>query len=310
MSEKIDITLDGVTPFLLQDSNVRGRVVRLSASLNQTLSQHDYPDVVSHILGEAVLVVSMLSSNLKHQGVFTLQARGDGALSMLVADGVFGGDIRGYAGFEAEAIADFESAKKPPALHALMGQGHLAITLDMGAQDRYQGVVGMEGGSIAEAIKHYFTQSQQIDVELHTALEKRDGTWRGAAIMIERLPDGVLPMDKKAAEDIQAVGEEEWRNAYSLLNTVKAEELLDYEGLSVEEMLYRIYHESGVVLHDASAVMHGCRCSREKVENALRTIAKEEVETLKLPDGTIEVTCEFCSKKELFDELEIARLYQ
>lgn len=300
---------DHVIPFLIHESNVRGRVVRTTKVIDQILSQHDYPERVSKILGEALLIVSMLASNLKHHGVFTLQARGDGALNLLVVDALYGGELRGYAGFDKEAIAKMQD-KDVVSLQDVMGQGHLAITLDMGKDDRYQGVVGLEGETIGDAIQHYFTQSQQVDVSLHTALEKRDGTWRAGALMIERLPDGVLPMNKDAAQDVQEIGEEEWRNAYSLLSTLKDEELLDFEGLSVEKMLYRLYNEAGVVMHDEQPVSRGCRCSREKVENALRTIAKEEIESLKLPSGLVEVTCEFCSKTETFDELQIARLYQ
>lgn len=300
---------DTVIPFLIHESNVRGRVVRMDETIEQILSQHDYPELVSKLLAEALLIVSLLASNLKGHGIFTLQARGDGAVNMLVADCMYGGELRGYAGFD-EAAVEALSEKEALTLNDLMGQGHMAVTLDMGKDDRYQGVVALEGENISEAIKHYFTQSQQVDVALHCATEQKNEQWRAGAVMIERLPDGVLPMNKDVAQDIQEIGEEEWRNAYSLLSTLKDEELLDFEGLSPEQMLFRLYNENGVIMHEPSAMTHGCRCSREKVEDALRTITKDEIETLKLDDGTVEVTCEFCSKAESFDELQIARLYQ
>ncbi len=301
---------NAITPFLIHQSNVRGRMVRMQDTLDTILTTHDYPEQVSQLLGEGLMIVAMLASNLKHNGVFTLQARGDGPIGMVVADAVFGGGLRGYAAFDDTKLSALLSEEETPSLAQLMGQGHLAITLDAGGKNqRYQGVVGLEGTSISEAITHYFTQSQQIDVKFHIALGRDKATWRGGAMMIERLPEGVLPMDRDAVDDIQEVGEEEWRAAYSMMHTLSDEELIDIE-LSPAELLYRLYNADGVWVHDALPLHHECRCSRGKVESALRTIARNEIEALKREDGLLSVVCEFCKSEELFDELQLERLYK
>ena len=298
---------DAVTPFMLHESNVRGRLVRLSEVVNTVLSRHEYPVAVSRLLAEALALAAMLGSNLKGGGIFTLQARGEGAVRMLVVDATHGGELRGYAAYDEDAaLSDAEDAT----LSALFGAGYLAVTLDMGQGDPYQGVVALEGANLCDALTHYFTQSQQVDIAVKVAVEhdEADG-WRAGGMMIERMPDGVLPLDMRAVEVLQEAGEEEWRAGLSMMQTLKAEELLD-DALSSAELLYRLYNMDGVWVHDPSSWHVGCLCSREKVESALRFIARDDMEDMKLDDGSVEVTCQFCNQSEVFDEMQIERLYK
>ena len=158
---------DSLTPFMINELPVRGRVVRLGAVVDQILSRHNYPEAVSRALAETLVIAGMLASNLKHQGVFTIQVQAKGAVTLLVVDAVFGGALRGYAQFDESKVA---ALPKNSDLQDMFGEGHLAITLDTGeGAQRYQGIVPLEGDSVCDAVSRYFTQSQQMDISLKLA---------------------------------------------------------------------------------------------------------------------------------------------
>lgn len=287
---------DRIVPFLLNGKPVRGRVVRLSDSVHQVLSQHAYPPLISSLLAETMAMAAILSSSLKQDGIFTVQIQSKGPLSLLVVDATHEGHLRGYAQFDETALP------KEKCLDVLCQEGYMAITLDMGPKSqRYQGVVPLEGASVAETMQHYFTQSQQLDIQCKLAVGQHyvDGEpkWMAGGIYVE-----------KVAEDAgqEARSEEAWREASILLQTVKDSELLD-PSLSSEQLLYRLFHEEGVWVYDASPVTAQCRCNRYKIKQALCGFEQAALEEMAV-NGSIVADCQFCGRKEIFalNELVVA----
>lgn len=286
---------DKLTPFLLHGSDVRGRFVRLGATLDEILTRHDYPESVTRLLAEVLLVTAMLSSNLKHEGIVTLQMKGKGAVRMLVADAVYGGVIRGYAELAEGAAKDIASLRAPNPRALLSDESYLAVTLDIEEGQRYQGVVELEGDSLTDALNAYFRNSQQLDVAFKLAVGKQDGKWLAGGAMIERLP---------AENGDSEEASEAWHYAKVMLQTLKDDELLD-ESLDADELLYRLYHEQGVVAYDAKPISTACRCSRERIYNLLMSMPEED-RRYALVDGKVSVHCQFCNTSQEFAPSELS----
>lgn len=278
---------DVLTPFMLEGGAVRGRVVRLGAVADTILGRYDYPPHVARMLGELLLAAAMLSSNLKQQGIFTLQVRGNGLVPLMVVDAMYGGALRGYAEVKPEAqdalraIADYNPRH-------MVGEGaYMAITLDPGENmERYQGIVALEGDSIAEALMAYFTNSEQLAASVQMTVEHHAG-WNAAGLMIERLPS--------APDDANA--QNMWDYARAVGHTVTSAELLDPR-LDAPALLYRLFHEEGVWVYDPHFFSVGCRCSRERIVSLLSGM-KEEDRKHMVVDGRIDVHCQFCNKSEI-----------
>lgn len=298
---------DMIQPFMLHKSSVRGRMVRLCPTIDSILSRHENPAPVNRLLGEMLTLAAMLSSNLPERGILTLQAKGNGPVRFLVVDAVHGGGLRGYADLDesgAEAIHALEAEERELSLTDLMGTGYLAITLDMGHGDPYQGIVPLEGETLSEAMAHYFTQSQQLDVLFRLRIDRRKGTdgsahWAAGGIMLERMPQegGVAAETKESPED-DLKG---WAYNALLVDTATQEELLDPH-LAPSALLYRLFNEGGVWIHDTLPVSANCRCSRQKISSVLTSMGAEAIEEMKV-DGVITVTCQFCNKAEVFTEV-------
>ncbi len=314
---------DFLQPFTLNNSSIRGRVVRLGSVIDVILNNHKNHDIVNKLLGELIVLSAMLSANLAKNGLLTVQLKGDGAISLLVADAVYGGSVRGYActreetGDELIRKLAIEKAEDKITLNDLMGKGYLAITLDTGNGKPYQGIVEIEGNSLSDSIKKYFTNSEQIDVAIKGFVNKRereDGTsrWRAGGVMIERLPD-YGGKDKSNNSDIElakntdnASSAGEWEYSEILLNTISEDEMLDIH-LAPSALLYRLFNEKGVWVDDKSDIVFNCRCSRQKVKNMLASMDSESIEYMKI-DGVIEVVCQFCKVAEIFNDKDLKKL--
>ncbi|GLK74410.1 Hsp33 family molecular chaperone [Ancylobacter dichloromethanicus] len=313
---------DRITPFHIDGLDVRGRVVRLGASLDAVLAHHDYPPAVKRLLGEAVALTVLLGSTLKIEGRFILQTRTDGPVDLLVVDFSAPQDVRAYARFDAERLDAMRGALPAGAgfdSGALLGHGHLAMTIDQGLSvNRYQGVVALEGGGLEAAAHQYFTQSEQIPtrVRLAVAEEMRPGgapsSWRAGGLMVQFLPtEGgrVRPVDlppgdaPEGTEIPEAQEDDAWVETLSLMGTLEDVELVDAE-LSSERLLFRLFHERGVRVFDAGSVVAKCSCSRDRVMNVLASFTREERTSL-VEDGKIAVTCEFCGRTYDFKAEEI-----
>jgi molecular chaperone Hsp33 len=294
---------DLVMPFEVKPLGARGRVVRLGPVIDDILNRHDYPAVVSAVLAEAVALTAMLGATLKFHGKFILQTKTDGPVDMIVADFVSPGGIRGYARFNAVAVAALDR----PTQAQLLGKGYLAMTVDQGQDmDRYQGIVPLDGGTLAEAADTYFRQSEQIPTRLRLAagpLLARGAPkakWRAGAILVQYLPQdgGHRPVDLPPGDAPEGIATEvaeddDWTKAKLLLDTVEDHELLD-PTLGTEDLLYRLYHEDGVTVYPAAQLVRHCTCSHATVETMLRGFPVQDQNDM-IVDGEIKVTCEFCS---------------
>lgn len=302
---------DLVQPFMLESSGFRGDVARLGSVVERIVTQHDYPDPLAALLGEMLTLTALLAHRIKFDGVFTLQVKGDGAVAFMVADMTSAGDLRGYAGFDRNRLEKMLSGAGPDGgarrapVRALLGEGHLACTVDQGPEtERYQGIVALDGESLADCLQHYFRQSEQIQTGLVLAAGKVDSLWRSAGLILQRLPDaGVKAQGPKAREtelkDPEFQDGDAWRRAMILLASCGAKELLD-PGLAVNDLLYRLFHQEGVRVFRRRGLTARCHCSRERLEQTLRSMPRARIEDLAV-GGEIVVTCEFCNRSYAFD---------
>lgn len=289
-------THDYLIPFLRETEGARGRLVRLHGVADTILSRYDYPAPVARLLGELLLVASMLSSNLKQDGIFTIQLRGNGPVPLVVVDAAFGGQLRGFAEVKPDAVLN-QPTYRPAEL--LGEDGYLAITLDPGeGMQRYQGVVALDGDSIVDAFMHYFTYSQQLDVLFNLAVEHREGGWVAGGFMLERMPG-----EGGGHSQPTETQEEGWRTSLALAGTLKQAELLD-PLLEGETLLYQLFHEDGVVVYPPHALRSGCRCSRERILNLLVSMPIEDRADM-VVDGEISVHCQFCNSTEKFSPQDV-----
>jgi molecular chaperone Hsp33 len=309
-------TDDIVLPFQIEPSGLRGRLVRLGASVDTVLRQHDYPRAVATTLAEMVAMSAALSATLKYEGVFTLQVKGDGAVRLMVTDVTTDGGIRGYAQFDTDKVAALGDG--PLSVPRLFGAGYLAFTVDQGQNtERYQGIVELTGSTLAECVHHYFRQSEQFQAGLKVAAQERVDaqgrrSWRAGALMVQRLPPENAQGSDEGREathrvDLLAEDQEEgWLRALTLAASATSAELVD-PGLPAWKLVDRLFLIEGVKIYRPTEVAPRCRCSRERVANVLRSLPDDDFEHLKV-DGRVEVRCEFCNAMHLFDEEDLAAL--
>ena len=299
---------DLLQPFLIDARSIRGRLVRLGPSLDTILSSHDYPEAVGLCLAEAMALAATLAGALKFTGIFTLQIQSEGAISLLVADVTSGGDLRGYARFDADklAAAEADASLADQPVQRYLGKGFLAFTVDQGADtERYQGIVELTGQSLEECAKLYFQQSEQLETATLLASRPPQGKagWQAAALMIQRMPLGPTSPILTAEE-----ADESWNRAVILMSSTKEEELFD-PNLAATALLHRLYHAEQLELHEPRVLRMRCRCSAERVATTLRSFPRAEMDELKDENGHIVVTCEYCKSSYSFAEGDLDRLY-
>ena len=311
---------DIVLPFEVAKLDLRGRVVRLGPVVDEILARHAYPQPVAKLLGEAVVLTVMLGSALKIEGRFILQTQGDGPVRMLVVDFIAPDKVRACARFDKDRVAAAIAVGKSDA-GALLGKGHLAMTIDQGPDtSRYQGLVALDGGTLEDAAHEYFLRSEQIPtrVRLAVAEELRAGAggashrWRAGGIMLQFLPKSperariadLHPGDAPEGTQVHTVAEDEaWQEGRALVSTVEDVELID-PALSSERLVYRLFHEPGVRVFRAVEVRAECSCSRDSVEAMLKSFSQDDRDHM-VEDGKISVTCEFCSATYVFAPGEV-----
>lgn len=284
--------------FQIEGLDVRGRLVRLGPELGRVLAAHGYPQAVAEMLAETLTLGAVLSSALKYDGLFTLQVQSDGPISLMVADLTSQGAMRGYARFDAGRVADAAARSGAP-VPRLLGNGHLAFTVDQGAgTERYQGIAALDGATLSECAHHYFRHSEQLDTAIFLAARVENGdAARSGALMVQR-----MPLQHMADE---AEAEDGWRRAVAILASLTADELLD-PALDPQRLLFRLYHEDGVRAWEPHALRHQCRCSRDKVARTLKSFPREEVV---MDDGGAHVVCEFCKAQYAFSPADLDALY-
>ncbi|MCP4933445.1 MAG: Hsp33 family molecular chaperone [bacterium] len=317
---------DHVLPFRIEHLEVSGRLVRLGPAIDDILTRHTYPDRVSQVLGQALLLVAMFGSMIKDRQStqpkqpgtkpterFILQTQSDGAINLIVADYVHPGHLRGYARFNEDLINELTDDELDA---RLLGKGHLAMTIDRGSDtDRYQGIVSLEDEGpnigLSGAANQYFQQSEQLPTYIRLAMakhfdamgentnnESQDWHWRGGALMIQKLTStgGHKTSDQVAHEQLlDANDDESWNRTHILSQSIKDHELLD-PVLSSTDLLYRLYHQDGVRIFDVLNIGASCSCSLKGVENMLAGFTKSERKDMVKDDGKVHITCEFCNR--------------
>jgi molecular chaperone Hsp33 len=283
-------TDDVIQPFQLDPFALRGRLVRLGPAVDRILSQHDYPEPVAALLGEAITLAVLLAGALKYDGVFTLQTKGDGPVRLLVADVKTDGAVRGYAQYDATRLGEIAAPTDNPSVPRLLGAGYIAFTVDQGDDtERYQGIVEITGATLAECAQHYFRQSEQIQAGLKLAVARsgEGGAWRAGGLMLQRVP----PEGGHAliADDV----EDAWRRVMVLMSSATASELVAPD-LPPRRLLWRLFHDDGVRVYETHPVEARCRCSRERVAGILRSFPAEDIDDMR-KDPVTTVTCEFCN---------------
>src|SRR3982075_569003 len=295
---------DAVLPFEVSSLDLRGRLTRLGPALDDVLTRHDYPAPVGKLLGEAIVLTTLLGSSLKFDGRFILQTQTDGPVSFLIVDFQAPDRLRAYARFDATRLKNGQDSA------ALLGKGHLAMTIDQGPDmSRYQGLVALEGGNLEDAAHEYFLRSEQIPTRVRLAVgeEWRGGEgpkhrWRAGGMLLQFLPKAperarqadLHPGDAPEGSVTHTVEDDDaWIEGQSLISTVEDIELIDPD-LSGERLLYRLFHERGVRVFPPLPLRAQCSCSREAVAAMLESFAaKDRADMVK--DGRVVVTCEFCS---------------
>jgi molecular chaperone Hsp33 len=296
---------DLIQPFRIENLGVRGRLVRLGPAVSSILGPHGYPDPVARLMGEMLALTAVLASALKFDGVFKVQVQGDGPLSLMVADITSGGDLRGYARYDAGGVAAAGDVAGAP-VPRLLGAGRLAVTVDHGANaQQHQGMTELTGRSLADCAHTYFRQSESLETAIVLAAAPGGGAARAAALMVQR-PRSGDGADWTGDGDLPDDPEDDWRRAVVLTSSVTTAELLD-GALPQAHLLYRMYHEDGVRLFRPRPVRHACRCSRAKVAAALGRFPATDLDSM-VEDGRITVTCEFCKTEYRFSREALANL--
>jgi molecular chaperone Hsp33 len=285
-----ELTTDVALGVAIPARNARGRIARLGPVVDAVLANHDYPPVIERLLAEALVLTALLGSLLKEpEGQITLQAQTEsGIVDLLVCD-YLSGDLRGYIRHDPERLAE---AGPNPSLFALFGRGYLAITFDHPTMDeRYQGIVPLEGDSLAQAAQSFFAQSEQIPSIVRLAVEKRDGRWIAGGLLFQHLPEGEEGRDRLHTR----LDHPDWPHVAILAGSVKPEELTD-PSLPLDDLLWRLFHEEDEVRTlGAIPLRRGCRCDPDYVRSVLARFPAEEREAMVGEDGLIRVDCQFCS---------------
>jgi molecular chaperone Hsp33 len=311
---------DTVLPFSVEALDLRGRVVRLGPAVDAILRSHAYPAPVAKLLGEAIALTVLLGSVLKFEGRFILQTQTSGPVSMLVVDFRTPGSVRACARFDNDAVAAAIAAGKHDG-GALLGRGHLAMTIDQGPEmSRYQGLVALEGKDLEHAAHEYFLRSEQIPTRVRLAVGEEvsagaDGAchcWRAGGLVLQFLPKDprrvqqpdLDPGDAPPGIEAPVFDEDDaWVEGRALVATISDLELID-PAVSAEQLVYRLFHERGVRVFRSRPLSARCSCSRGGVTAMLKNFSQDDRDHM-VENGVITVTCEFCSSTYVFDPDEV-----
>lgn len=296
MSDFILPDSDFVANFQINERPVRGRAVRMGVgSASPILHRHNYPDSLARILGETITLAAIVGASLKFDGRLLVQAEGDGPVSMLVGEYRSDGGVRGYARFDAERWAHLDKVNKGgaphmPQLFGPNGRLGLIIIQDNPAVQPYQGIVPLQKGTLAECAEDYFNMSEQIPTRIKLAVAELER--KGEAS--EWITGGMM-VQKIAADDSRGDTEDAWREAEALFGTLTDNELADPD-LPMEQLLYRLFHEQGVRVEDATRLADECTCNQERLQTTLEQMPDESLREMVEDDGTLSIDCQFCNR--------------
>ena len=281
-----------VIPFQLGNNSVRGNIVRLQTVVSDIVKRHKYPTNVERLFADTLTITACLGSRMKHDGVFTIQAKGTGDVHTLFSDVTRDGFLRGYVGLNA----GFKSVDSN--LNSLMGSGHISFTLDQGKYTkRYQGIVSLEEPNMSKTTELYFNNSEQLETKFLTFnfydidISNRKKLFSAGLIMLQKFP-------VKSSFD-EENNEEVWQNSLNFLSTLGKEEFLS-TNLTSEEILYRLFNELEITIYNEIIIQDQCRCSDEKIKFAIKNLSKKELKEIADENGNVRVVCEFCKTERIF----------
>ncbi|NMP28453.1 Hsp33 family molecular chaperone HslO [Rahnella sp. SAP-1] len=276
---------DQLHRYLFNHHAVRGELVSLSETYQQIVAGHDYPAEVRNLLGEMLVATSLLTATLKFDGDITVQLQGDGPLKLAVINGNNLQEMRGVARLQGEIAPD-------SSLKQMIGSGYMVITISPTEGERYQGVVGLEGETLAECLEDYFMRSEQLPTRIFIRTGESQGKPAAGGMLLQVLP-------------AQETDGEEFSHLTQLTTTIKAEELFT---LPANEVLYRLYHQEEVTLYEPQDVSFKCTCSRQRCADALLTLPDAEVTEMLEEDGKIDMHCDYCGSDYSFDAMDMAAI--
>lgn len=292
---------DQLKKYLTEDRSVRVQAVRLSDTWKAVQANHDYPPAITDLLGELVAASTLLAANIKFDGSLVLQIQGDGPIALLVvecrADLSLRATVKMREGHDVPAHGDMQSLLNPG------GNGRFIVVLDprnkVPGQQAYQGIVPLEGDTVAQALQHYMKASEQLDTRLWLAADGQ----HAAGLLLQRLPvhgGGDNPLLSAEAAD------ESWERALALASTLKNDELLETD---TDTLIRRLYWEETLQAFEPLPVRWHCPCTRERVAGMLRSLGRAEIEEIVAEQGQVEVSCDFCGKPYVFDAVDCAALF-
>jgi molecular chaperone Hsp33 len=273
---------DFIQPFMIEDHSANGRYVMLKNSITEILSLHQYPDFISKIILELSVISCFLGQNLKKDGVITTQIRSnDGLIKLAVSEFTFGGDLR--------ACATHQEYKdnKNYSFRDIVGSGQFLVNIESG-DERYQGIIELKDDGIAKSFENYLEMSEQIkaSVRIFTEIQNiyDEIKYKASGIILKKLPEH------------SNITEDNWDKFSAYINSLTSEEVMNND---CDEILRRLFHSDGVIIYDPSSVRFICRCSRQKMEAAIESIPKSEIDNYKI-DGKLVIKCQFCNREESF----------
>ncbi|MDQ2893192.1 MAG: Hsp33 family molecular chaperone HslO [Pseudomonadota bacterium] len=291
MQDPLSSHIDTALGFAIPTRHARGRIVRLGPALDAVLAAHAYPPAIEALLAEALTLAALIGSTLKDVGgQLTMQTRTEnGVVQLLVVD-YRGGELRGYVQYDADKLAE---APAEPTLFALFGAGYLAITFELATTgERYQGIVPLDGATMAEAAQSYFVQSEQIPTLVRVATVKQpDGHHVAGALLLQHLPEGEEGRERLHTK----LDHPEWEHVATLGNTVDRGELTD-PALPLHDLVWRLFNEEDEVrVHTPITLSRGCRCTPDHIASVLDKFSAEDRREMADENGQIQVDCAFCS---------------
>ncbi len=279
------MTQDFLNRYLFDGVSVRGELVQLGDTYQQIISSTDYPTPIKTLLGELLVATSLLTATLKFEGSITVQVQGDGPVSLAVINGDQNQKLRGVARWEGDI-------KDDSTIHDLMGKGYMVITILPTKGERYQGVVGLEGETMAECLEAYFKNSEQLKTRIWLRTGEFEGQPKAAGMLLQVMPDG-------------QGSESDFEHLETITDTVKDDELFS---LDAQDLLYRLYHQEEVKVFEPQAVSFECSCSRDRSGSAVISLHPDEIEKILAEDGKVSLHCDYCGTDYDFDSIDIAAL--
>lgn len=287
-----------VTPFIVEDLDIRGRIAKLNSTIDNIIWRHNYPEAVSHLVAQITALAALLGSNLKNHERFSIQIRSTGAIKLLICDFTAPNGVRSYAKFNEEELKSKN----------LLGQGTITFIInEPSSTPLYQAIVALEGDSIAEIAERYYEQSEQIPtkIKLFSGLfvdnKSKKREYRAGGFLIQNLPHNA---SAGYVSYNNSYNKENWTEAKVLAQTISEDELLHVENISANTLLFRLFHQYSVRVFEPIEILDVCSCSKERIEEVIKSFNDEEIASCS-ENGKIKVTCQFCSKNYNIDPTKL-----